>query len=194
MYSSINNEVTEVSALVERLRARKDLLPLKARGLRSFAVELNAISEVGLPWKAVWRILREVGYQGTYRQFVAMANRLTGKPNRTRTETKNLPVQTAEKHPQPAAASVANQGTGQNNKPEWQIRREEEMARLDRLAEENRPGMPSSVDRNFLSLRRSRVDVRNDRTFESQESCKCPDEVRDGTPEYAHDARTVCRS
>jgi hypothetical protein len=138
MYSSINNEVVEVSALVERLRARKDLLPLKARGLRRFAVELNAISEVGLPWKAVWRILREVGYQGTYRQFVAMANRLTGKPRRTRTKTKNLPAPTAEKHRQPAAASVANQGTGQNNKPEWQIRREEEMARLDRLAEENR--------------------------------------------------------
>lgn len=138
MYSSINNEVVEVSALVERLRARKDLLPLKARGLRRFAVELNAISEVGLPWKAVWRILREVGYQGTYRQFVAMANRLTGKPRRTRTKTKNLPAPTAEKHPQLAAASVANQGTGQNNKPEWQIRREEEMARLDRLAEENR--------------------------------------------------------
>ena len=138
MYSSINNEVAEVSALVERLRARKDLLPLKARGLRRFAVELNAISEVGLPWKAVWRILREVGYQGTYRQFVAMANRLTGKPNRTRTETKNLLAPTAERQLQPAAAPVANQGTGQNNKPEWQIRREEEMARLDRLAEENR--------------------------------------------------------
>jgi hypothetical protein len=138
MYSSINNEVVEVSALVERLRARKDLLPLKARGLRRFAVELNAISEVGLPWKAVWRILREVGYQGTYRQFVAMANRLTGKPSRTRTTTKNLPAPTAERQPQPTAAHVANQGIGQNNKPEWQIRREEEMARLDRLAEENR--------------------------------------------------------
>jgi hypothetical protein len=63
---------------------------------------------------------------------------VTGKPSRTRTKTKNLPAPTAEKHPQPAAASVAKQGTGQNDKPEWQIRREEEMARLDRLAEENR--------------------------------------------------------
>jgi len=138
MYSSINSEVAEVSALVERLRARKDLLPLKARGLKRFAIELNAISEVGLPWKAVWRILRDVGYQGTYRQFVAMANRLTGKPSRTRTKTKNLPAQTAERQPLQPAAPVANQGAGQNNKPEWQIRREEEMARLDRLAEENR--------------------------------------------------------
>jgi len=138
MYSSINIEVAEVTALAERLRARKDLLPLKARGLKRFAVELNAISEVGLPWKAVWRMLLDVGYQGTYRQFVAMANRLTGKPSRTRTKTKDLPAPTAERQSQPAAAPVANQGTGRDAKPEWQIRREQAMARLDRLAEENR--------------------------------------------------------
>jgi hypothetical protein len=137
MYSSINIEVAEVSALVERLRARTDLLPLKARGLRRFSVELKAISEVGLPWKAVWRILRDVGYQGTYRQFVAMANRLTGKPAPTRTKTKILPALTAESRPLPPATPVANHSAGQNTRPEWQIRREEEMARLDRLAEEN---------------------------------------------------------
>ena len=138
MYSSINAEVIEVRALAERLRARTDLLPLKAKGLKRFAVELNAISEVGLPWKAVWRILRDVGYQGTYRQFVAMANRLTGKPALPRTKTKNLPLPTAERQSQPAAAPVANQGTVQNSKPEWQIRREAAMAELDRQAEENR--------------------------------------------------------
>jgi hypothetical protein len=142
MYSSINIEVIEVNALVERLRARTDLLPLKARGLKRLVVELNAISEVGLPWKAVWRILRDVGYQGTYRQFVAMANRLTGKPSRTKAKTKILPAKTAERQSQPAAAPVADQGSGQNTKPEWQIRREEEMARLDRLAEENRTRDP----------------------------------------------------
>ena len=138
MYSSINIDVIEVNALVERLGARTDLLPLKARGLKRFAAELKAISEIGLPWKAVWRILRDVGYQGTYRQFVAMANRLTGKPGRSRTKTKNLPAPTAERRSQPTVAPVTNQGIGQNTKPEWQIRREEEMARLDREAEENR--------------------------------------------------------
>src|SRR5258708_40015211 len=109
MYSSINIEVSEVSALVERLRARKDLLPLKARGLKRLSGELNAVSEVGLPWKAVWRILRDVGYQGTYRQFVAMANRLTGKTTRTRTRTKDLTAPTAERQSQPAAARAAKQ-------------------------------------------------------------------------------------
>jgi hypothetical protein len=137
MYSSIN-PVTEVNALVERLRARTDLLPLKARGLKKFAVELKAISEIGLPWKAVWRTLRDVGYQGTYRQFVAMANRLTGKPSRSRTKPKNLPAPTAERRSPPPAASIANQGIGQNTKPEWQIRREKAMAKLDREAEDNR--------------------------------------------------------
>jgi hypothetical protein len=138
MYSSIHGDVAEVNALVERFRARTDPLPLKARGLKRLTAELKAISEIGLAWKAVWRILRDVGYQGTYRQFVAMANRLTGKPGRSRTKAKNLPAPIAERRSPPATAPVANQGIGQNTKPEWQIRREEEVARLDREAEENR--------------------------------------------------------
>ena len=139
MYSSLNDDQTEVSALVERFRARTDLLPLKARGLKRLTRELKAISEIGLPWKAVWRILRDVGYQGTYRQFVAMANRLTGEPRQIRTKIQNLPAPSAERRSQPTAAPpIVNQVAGQNTKPEWQIRREEAMARLDRQAEENR--------------------------------------------------------
>jgi hypothetical protein len=61
----------------KRFRERKDLLPLKARGLKRLAAELKAVSEIGLPWKELWRTLQDVGYQGTYRQFVAMAMRLT---------------------------------------------------------------------------------------------------------------------
>lgn len=131
MHSSINVDMTEVNALVERFRARTDLLPLKARGLKRLTVELKAISEIGLPWKAVWRILRDVGYQGTYRQFVAMATRLTGGPSRSRTQIQNLAAPSAERRSQPTATRIANQVVGQNTKPEWQIRREEAMARLD---------------------------------------------------------------
>jgi len=137
MYSSINPDVIEVNALAERLRARADLLPLKARGLKRFDAELKAISEIGLPWKAVWRILRDVGYQGTYRQFVAMANRLTGEPRQIRTKSQNLAAPSAERRSQPSATPVTNQVVGENKKPEWQIRREKEMARLDREAEKN---------------------------------------------------------
>lgn len=188
-----------MNALVERLRARTDLLPLKARGLKRFVVELNAISEVGLPWKAVWRILRDVGYQGTYRQFVAMANRLTGKPSRTRVKTKILPAKTAERQSQPAAAPVANQGFGKIPNPNG--RSEEKRKWLDWIASRRRtgPGTRGSIARSSSNPRRSRADVRNDRTIERQgkqycSRCKCPDEVRDGTPKYPHDARTVCRS
>jgi hypothetical protein len=138
MYSSINVDLPEVNALVERFGARTDLLPLKARGLKRLTAELKAISEIGLPWKAVWRILRDVGYQGTYRQFVAMATRLTGGPRRTRTKIQNLAAPSAERRSQPTATPIANQGAGQYTKPEWQIRREEAMAKLDREAEENR--------------------------------------------------------
>jgi hypothetical protein len=138
MYSSINIRMAEVNVLVERFRARTDLLPLKARGLRRLTAELKAISEIGLPWKAVWRILRDAGYQGTYRQFVAMANRLTSNPGQTRTKAQNLPAPTAERQLQPTAAAIANQVGAQNTKPEWQIRREDAMAKLDREAEENR--------------------------------------------------------
>ena len=130
--------MTEVNALVERFRARTDLLPLKARGLRRLTAELKAISEIGLPWKTVWRILRDAGYQGTYRQFVAMANRLTNNPSQTRTKTQNLPAPTTGRRSQPTAAPIVNQAMAQNTKPEWQIRREEAMAKLDREAEENR--------------------------------------------------------
>ena len=168
MYSSINIEVTEVKALAERLRARTDLLPLKARGLKRFAVELKAISEVGLPWKAVWRILRDVGYQGTYRQFVAMANRLTGKPSPTRTKTKNLPAPTAERQPLPLRRASSESGY----RAKYQTRMADSKRRRNGETGSPRGGEPgqgcaAQVDQSFSSLRHSRADVRNDRTIGS---------------------------
>jgi hypothetical protein len=138
MYSSINHRPIEVRALVERFRERKDLLPLKARGLKRLAAELKAVSEIGLPWKELWRRLQNVGYQGTYRQFVAMAMRLTSEPRQIGTKSKNLATPIEERRSRHVATPVVNQVAGQNTKPEWQLRREEAMARLDREAEENR--------------------------------------------------------
>src|SRR5271156_5424563 len=97
MYSSMQHDLAEVSTLVERFQERRDLLPLKARGLKRLAGELKAVSEVGLPWKAAWRALRDAGYQGTYRQFVAMAARLITEPSRGLTKSKNLRPPIAEK-------------------------------------------------------------------------------------------------
>jgi hypothetical protein len=93
-------------ALVERLGVRTDFLPFKARGLKRFTPKLKAVSEIGLPWKPVWRRLRDVGYQGTYRQFAAVASRLMGKPCRSTAKTKNLPAPTVERLPQLTAAPM----------------------------------------------------------------------------------------
>jgi hypothetical protein len=138
MYSPLHHDLAEVSTLVERFQERRDLLPLKARGLKRLAGELKAVSEVGLPWKAAWRALRDAGYQGTYRQFVAMAARLITEPSRGLTKSKNLSAPIAEKRSEDPIALVGNRGAGQNTKPEWQLRREGTMAKLDREAEENR--------------------------------------------------------
>jgi hypothetical protein len=162
MYSSINHSPIEVRALVERFRERKDLLPLKARGLKRLAAELKAVSEIGLPWKELWRRLQDVGYQGTYRQFVAMAMRLTSEPGQIGTKSKNLATPIAERRSQHIATPVVNQVAGQNTKPEWQLRREEAMARLDREAEENRARERGSIDRKSLIQHRSRAGARND--------------------------------
>ena len=163
MYSSINIEVTEVSALVERLRARTDLLPLKARGLKRFAVELKAISEIGLPWKAVWRILRDVGYQGTYRQFVAMATRLTGKPARPGRRPRTSLRQPQKGNHSPPPHPVANQVVpGKIPNPNGRF--EEKRPWRNWIARRKRTGQGrhSSIDRSSSTLRRSRAGVRND--------------------------------
>jgi hypothetical protein len=52
--------------------------------------------------------------------------------------TKNLPPPLVEKEKPKPAAPRGGATTGNKEKPEWQIRREETMARLDREAEENR--------------------------------------------------------
>jgi hypothetical protein len=114
-----------------------DLLPLKARALKRLAAELKAISEVGLPWKEVWRTLRDVGYEGTYRQFVRMTTLLTAEPRQKVAKSKSLASPSNERghvHTIPPLVALDEK----KEKPEWQIRREAAMAELDRQAEENR--------------------------------------------------------
>jgi hypothetical protein len=137
MYSSLRNSPAELNNLVARFQERKDLLPLKARALKRLAAELKAISEVGLPWKEVWRTLRAVGYEGTYRQFVRMTTLLTTEPRQKVAKSKNLASPSTERgqvHPIPPLVALDEK----KEKPEWQIRREAAMAELDRQAEENR--------------------------------------------------------
>ena len=141
MHIATRKAAPELESLLERFDERRELLPLKARLLKGMVSELRAVYAVGLPWRAIWRALAERGYEGSYRQFWRMAVRLTGLPSLKTKDRRNLRPRSGEKVLHPASSSESQQpNTNSNNqeKPEWQIQREELMARLDREAEQNR--------------------------------------------------------
>ena len=138
MYMAIMENIPEVKRLVELLQARRELLPLKALFLKGAAIELNAAHAIGLPWKDIWRVLVEHGYQGSYQQFWRMALLLNGVTQRRSQRRKNLPPPAVGKEIQQPTVSESGLSIESKGKPEWQVRREEQMARLDREAELNR--------------------------------------------------------
>ena len=141
MYIANRKATPELASLLERFDERRELLPLKARLLKGMVSELRAAYAVGLPWRAIWRVLAERGYEGSYRQFWRMAVRLTGLPSLKTKDHRNLRPRSGEKVLQVTSSSESQQPNRNSNnqeKPEWQIQREELMARLDREAELNR--------------------------------------------------------
>jgi hypothetical protein len=132
----------ELVALVEALTLRRGAFQLKARLLKSVRFELQAAKDSGLTWRVIWGTLRDEGYPGGYQQFCKAANRvIEGARSATAVNGENLPPPAVEKEirRQPARASgLSGENTEKKEKPEWQIRREQEMARLDREAELNR--------------------------------------------------------
>jgi hypothetical protein len=141
MRISLESRTPELEKLLNRFQERRELMSLKARALKGLAAELGAVYGVGLPWKEIWRALAECGYEGSYRQFWRMAVRLTGISTHKPQKRKNLPhpVVVKEVHQPMVRESALNSGnTETKEKPEWQIQREQEMARLDREAELNR--------------------------------------------------------
>ena len=141
MYMSDIEHIIEVKQLVELLRARRDLLPLKALFLKGAVVELKAARAIGLPWKDIWRVLVDHGYRGSYQRFWRMALVLNGVTPRRSQKRKILPAPTGGKalgRDELRPNEQPEQVNTNQEKPEWQIRREQEMARLDREAELNR--------------------------------------------------------
>lgn len=138
MCSSLRERPTELDALIRRFQERRWLIPLKARVLKGLGTELAAVYALGLPWKEIWRTLQDAGYQGTYRQFVRMTTRLTREPLQEAERGKNLSTPRGEKRVHQAVVQMDDRKTEDKEKPEWQRRREETMARLDREAEETR--------------------------------------------------------
>ena len=138
MRIALPDRIPELDTLLDRFRERRGLMQLKARALKGLAAELRTAYGIGLPWIDIWRALAECGYEGSYRQFWRMAVRLTGTSAHKPQKTKNLPPPVVGKeiqHPKVQASHVSTENQG---KSEWQIRREEQMARLDREAELNR--------------------------------------------------------
>jgi hypothetical protein len=132
----------ELVALVEALTLRRSVFQLKARLLKAVRSELQAAKDSGLTWRVIWGTLRDEGYPGGYQQFCKAANRVIEGPRPTTAGNgENLPPPAVEKEIRQQttrARGPSSENTEKKEKPEWQIQREEEMARLDREAELNR--------------------------------------------------------
>ena len=133
----------ELVALVEALMLRRGVFQLKARLLKAVRSELQAAKGSGLTWRVIWGTLRDEGYPGGYQQFCKAANRvIKGARLSTAGNGESLPaahaVETELRQTTVRATSPSNENTEKKEKPAWQIRREEEMVRLDREAELNR--------------------------------------------------------
>jgi hypothetical protein len=132
----------ELVVLVEALTLRKGVFQLKGRLLKAVRSELRAAKESGLTWRVIWGTLREEGYPGGYQQFCKAANRvIEGTQPQIARKPKNRQPPVVEKEvrqPMVRESGLNSGNTETKEKPEWQLRREEEMARLDREAELNR--------------------------------------------------------
>jgi hypothetical protein len=132
----------ELVALVEALTLRRSVFQLKARLLKAVRSELQAAKDSGLTWRVIWGTLRDEGYPGGYQQFCKAANRvIDGARSPIAGNRENLPPPAVEREVRQQtvrASGLSSENTEKKEKPAWQVRREEEMARLDREAEVNR--------------------------------------------------------
>jgi hypothetical protein len=138
MYISHDKRPVELKRLTDLFSTRIGASFLKSRALKALLPELRDAHHIGLTWKEIWEALKECGYVGSYRQFAAMIRKLTSPDLNSRRFTKNLTPPFVEKEKPQPVAPIGATTSGHKEKPEWQIRREQEMERLDREAELNR--------------------------------------------------------
>jgi hypothetical protein len=138
MYISPDKRPTELKTLTDLFSTRIGATFLKSRALKALLPELRNAYHIGLTWKEIWEALKECGYVGSYRQFVAMIRKLASPDQKSRRFTKNLTPPFVEKEKPKPVAPNGDTTSGHKEKPEWQIQREQLMSRLDREAELNR--------------------------------------------------------
>jgi hypothetical protein len=137
MCASLDGKPPELVAVVTALSIRRGVFHLKGRLLKSARTELSAARDSGLTWRVIWQALREAGYPGGYQQFCKAANRVT-ESGRVPAKSKNLPPPVGKKEALQSTVQERERDNQNQEKPAWQIQREETMARLDREAELNR--------------------------------------------------------
>jgi hypothetical protein len=142
MHISNDERLPELEKLLEAMALRRSFFGLKGKLLRGVARELIAAKAGGLTCKAIWEALRKEGFVCGYPQFCRTAKRLVlsqgatqqGGNGKTPPTSGGKSVERGELRSEEQPKQV---NTNQE-KPEWQIQREELMVRLDREAELNR--------------------------------------------------------
>jgi hypothetical protein len=141
MYTPHKNDSPELREILESLDRRRPAFDtLQWRLLRCVRTELKAALESGLTWRMIWQALLSERYTGSYSGFCKAANRSIGRALKPEGR-KNLPPPVVEKEvrqPMVRESGLSSETTEKKEKPEWQVRRESEMAKLDREAELNR--------------------------------------------------------
>jgi len=89
-----------------------------------------------MTWRMVWQGLQSDEFVGSYTGFCKAANRAIAPMAKSQPRETLPRPQKGKEFPVALPPQIAMTGT--EEKPEWQIRREETMARLDREAEQNR--------------------------------------------------------
>lgn len=144
MYSSLEERPKELQTLIARFMGLRGALHLRARLLRGLTTELDAAYRIGLPWKEIWRALRECGYQGSYPQFCKTCRRLTGRCERPGPKSRANSRDVLPPHGEERAeaqihySDETKAAVEEKEKPAWQQQREAVAAKLDREAEEYR--------------------------------------------------------
>jgi hypothetical protein len=139
MYTPVKNGLPELQMLLEALMLKRSVLQLKTRLLKGLKTELRAARDSGLTWLVIWAAMRDAGYPGSYPNFCRAAKAVIESDHLSRLKSnKALPPLIGEKADRQPVATKADRNTNQEEKPTWQVEREETMARLDREAERNR--------------------------------------------------------
>jgi hypothetical protein len=145
----------EMRSLLEEYKSKPGLAPLRSRALHVFRTEINTVRSIGYPLKDIWRALSAFGYQGSYPQFARTCRRMLMAESVAESlrPVRESPPRTPAIQNAKTQEHAMDHSSGGQEKPAWQIHREEIMARLDREAELNRQREEQWATRKVFKMR-----------------------------------------